>query len=102
PGRLYLSEFFTGLGWVLTKKLWGELEVKWPQCCQGFSWDLWLRHNANTKGRRTIIPDVSRTFHFGRKGSNVNNDFFYVLYFLHHSFNTNKYTQIADMHRMTE
>jgi hypothetical protein len=35
------------------------------------------REPANTRGRECIIPDVSRTFHFGRRGLNVNNDYFY-------------------------
>lgn len=28
---LYRSDFFPGLGWMLTKDLWNELEVKWPK-----------------------------------------------------------------------
>jgi hypothetical protein len=29
-GLLYRSNFFPGLGWMLTKKLWKELNSKWP------------------------------------------------------------------------
>eukprot|EP00123_Amoebidium_parasiticum_P016479 comp23449_c0_seq1/m.39126 comp23449_c0_seq1/g.39126 ORF comp23449_c0_seq1/g.39126 comp23449_c0_seq1/m.39126 type:complete len:757 (-) comp23449_c0_seq1:146-2416(-) len=100
PTKLYRSEFFPGLGWVLQKWIWNEIEPKWPECCQGFSWDLWLRHKLISKGRETIIPDVSRTFHFGRKGSNVNNDFFFILYFLRHSFNKDPYTRLANLDRL--
>ena len=28
---LFRSDFFPGLGWMLTKDLWNELEVKWPK-----------------------------------------------------------------------
>ena len=28
---LYRSDFFPGLGWMLTKTLWAELKPKWPQ-----------------------------------------------------------------------
>jgi hypothetical protein len=35
----------------------------------------------------TITPDVSRTFHFGRKGANVNNDGYYILYYHPHVVN---------------
>jgi len=28
--RLYRSDFFPGLGWMLNKKLWKELEPLWP------------------------------------------------------------------------
>lgn len=27
---LYRSDFFPGLGWMITKSLWDELEPKWP------------------------------------------------------------------------
>lgn len=27
---LYRTDFFPGLGWMLTKELWSELSVKWP------------------------------------------------------------------------
>lgn len=27
---LYRTDFFPGLGWMLTKSLWSELSVKWP------------------------------------------------------------------------
>lgn len=28
---LYRSDFFPGLGWMITKNLWEELEPKWPK-----------------------------------------------------------------------
>jgi alpha-1,3-mannosyl-glycoprotein beta-1,2-N-acetylglucosaminyltransferase len=28
---LYRSDFFPGLGWMLTKDLWQELSPKWPK-----------------------------------------------------------------------
>ena len=28
---LYRSDFFPGLGWMLTKQVWEELEPKWPK-----------------------------------------------------------------------
>jgi alpha-1,3-mannosyl-glycoprotein beta-1,2-N-acetylglucosaminyltransferase len=28
---LYRSDFFPGLGWMMTKELWDELEPKWPK-----------------------------------------------------------------------
>lgn len=31
PEQLYRSDFFPGLGWMLTKKLWSELCTKWPR-----------------------------------------------------------------------
>lgn len=28
---LYRSDFFPGLGWMITRELWDELEPKWPR-----------------------------------------------------------------------
>ena len=37
PKALYRSDFFPGLGWMLTKPTWIELSPKWPKaylyCC---------------------------------------------------------------------
>lgn len=34
--KLYRSDFFPGLGWMLTKELWFELEHKWPNALVDF------------------------------------------------------------------
>lgn len=31
PELLYRTDFFPGLGWMLSKNLWSELSVKWPK-----------------------------------------------------------------------
>ena len=63
--RLYRSDFFPGLGWMMTRAVWeGELAPKWPRAY----WDDWLREPKNRLGRHFIRPEVSRTFHFGRVG----------------------------------
>ena len=49
------------------------MEPKWPGNQTYCHWDIWLRKNENRKGRECIIPDISRTYHFGAKGSNTNN-----------------------------
>lgn len=61
---LYRSDFFPGLGWMMTRKLWNELSVKWPKAY----WDDWLREPKQRKGRQIIRPEVCRTLHFGVKG----------------------------------
>lgn len=30
-GTLYRSDFFPGLGWMLSKSIWDELSPKWPK-----------------------------------------------------------------------
>ena len=61
---LYRTDFFPGLGWLITKKIWKEMETKWPL---GF-WDDWLRAPLQRKNRVCIRPEISRTKTFGRIG----------------------------------
>lgn len=67
PEALYRSDFFPGLGWMLTKDLWQELSPKWPRAY----WDDWLRLNETRKGRQFIRPEVCRTYNFGEHGSSL-------------------------------
>uniref|UniRef100_A0A3B1JRJ3 Alpha-1,3-mannosyl-glycoprotein 2-beta-N-acetylglucosaminyltransferase n=1 Tax=Astyanax mexicanus TaxID=7994 RepID=A0A3B1JRJ3_ASTMX len=67
PGKadlLYRTDFFPGLGWMLLKEVWAELEPKWPKAF----WDDWMRHPEQRKERSCIRPEISRTITFGRKG----------------------------------
>ncbi|XP_076832611.1 alpha-1,3-mannosyl-glycoprotein 2-beta-N-acetylglucosaminyltransferase a [Brachyhypopomus gauderio] len=67
PGKssfLYRTDFFPGLGWMLLKELWLELEPKWPSSF----WDDWMRNPDQRKDRSCIRPEISRTLTFGRKG----------------------------------
>ena len=70
--RLLRSDFFPGLGWMMTGKLWQtELQHKWPP---GY-WDDWLRESTQRQDRHIIRPEVSRTFHFGVEGGASVNQF---------------------------
>ncbi|XP_030638228.1 alpha-1,3-mannosyl-glycoprotein 2-beta-N-acetylglucosaminyltransferase a [Chanos chanos] len=67
PGKasvLYRTDFFPGLGWMLLKDLWDELEPKWPASF----WDDWMRQPDQRKDRSCIRPEISRTLTFGRRG----------------------------------
>lgn len=64
PAAVYRSDFFPGLGWLMTRRLWAELGPKWPLAF----WDDWLREPANRRGRASIRPEVSRTYTYGVKG----------------------------------
>ncbi|XP_029299215.1 alpha-1,3-mannosyl-glycoprotein 2-beta-N-acetylglucosaminyltransferase b [Cottoperca gobio] len=61
---LYRTDFFPGLGWMMLKEMWDELEPKWPSAF----WDDWMRQPDQRKERSCIRPEVSRTITFGRKG----------------------------------
>lgn len=39
PHQFYRSDFFSGLGWMMTSRVWQELAPKWPATF----WDDWLR-----------------------------------------------------------
>lgn len=93
-----------GLGWVLRRSLYKEeLEPKWPTPekvpwqarvsasgsptdseslklrnlvhPQLWDWDMWMRMPEQRRGRECIIPDVSRSYHFGIVGLNMNGYF---------------------------
>ncbi|KAK8797387.1 hypothetical protein WA158_004595 [Blastocystis sp. Blastoise] len=64
PETLYRSDFFPGLGWLLTSRLWSEVGPIWPAAY----WDDWLRHPLRRQGRAVIRPEISRTYTFGKSG----------------------------------
>ncbi|CAO1306802.1 unnamed protein product [Diamesa hyperborea] len=71
PETLYRSDFFPGLGWMLSKELWDELSVKWPKAF----WDDWIRQPEQRKNRACIRPELPRTRTFGKIG--VSNGLFF-------------------------
>ncbi|KAL3285708.1 hypothetical protein HHI36_000238 [Cryptolaemus montrouzieri] len=71
PDLLYRTDFFPGLGWMLTKNTWLELYSKWPRAY----WDDWIRDPAQRRGRSCIRPEISRTRTFGKIG--VSNGLFF-------------------------
>lgn len=87
PKLLYRIETMPGLGWMLKRDLYKrELEPMWPSTERAHDWDMWIRMDAIRKGRECIIPDISRTYHFGSTGTNIN-AYFQNLYFSKHAFN---------------
>ncbi|VVB10208.1 unnamed protein product [Arabis nemorensis] len=56
PYALYRSDFFPGLGWMLTRSTWDELSPKLKE---------------NHKGRQFVRPEVCRTYNFGEHGSSL-------------------------------
>jgi alpha-1,3-mannosyl-glycoprotein beta-1,2-N-acetylglucosaminyltransferase len=72
PTRVLRSDFFPGLGWMMTRKLWvDELQSKWPKAY----WDDWLREPVQRENRKILRPEVCRTYHFGTSGGASNNQF---------------------------
>jgi len=75
PELVYRTDFFGGLGWMLSKKIWDEeFSSKWPTAF----WDDWIRNVEQRKGRQCIHPEVPRTSTFGKVG--VSNGQFFDQY----------------------
>ncbi|KAK7601264.1 hypothetical protein V9T40_008705 [Parthenolecanium corni] len=102
PSILHRVETMPGLGWLLKRSLFEEeLEPAWPTVDKSWDWDMWMRSAAVRKDRECIVPEVSRTYHFGSLGLNVNT-FFQDAYFKSHSFNVQPFVQLSnvtDLHK---
>ena len=62
---VYRSDFFPGLGWMLTASTWASLTAAWPVAF----WDDWMRMNTTRRGRQCLRPEVCRTYNIGRLGA---------------------------------
>lgn len=96
---LYRVETMPGLGWMLRRKLYKEeLESRWPTPDKQWDWDMWIRLPEVRRGRECIVPDVSRTFHFGSSGLNMNS-YFQDIYFKKHAFNMDPSARLGNVNR---
>ncbi|GMT33654.1 hypothetical protein PFISCL1PPCAC_24951, partial [Pristionchus fissidentatus] len=57
--KLWRTDFFPGLGWMLRAEVWNELREHWPDRY----WDDWMRSPSVRKGRSCVRPEISRTAH---------------------------------------
>ena len=99
PSAVYRVETMPGLGWMLRRGLYtGELEPRWPTPDKTWDWDMWMRLPEIRRGRECLIPDVSRTYHFGSSGLNMNT-YFHDIYFKKRSFNTVRDVELHNVDR---
>ncbi|XP_075912958.1 protein O-linked-mannose beta-1,2-N-acetylglucosaminyltransferase 1-like isoform X1 [Petromyzon marinus] len=99
---LYRVESMPGLGWVLSRSLYlDELQPAWPTPEKLWDWDVWMRMPQQRQGRECVIPDVSRTFHFGSLGVNMN-AFFQDAYFKKHKINTLPDVKLRHVERLKQ
>ncbi|RWS31306.1 hypothetical protein B4U80_07268 [Leptotrombidium deliense] len=97
PTLLYRVETMPGLGWMLKRSLYkDELESRWPTPEKLWDWDMWMRLPEIRKDRDCIVPDVSRTYHFGSSGLNMNS-YFHDTYFKKHAFNRVPNVQLRNL-----
>ena len=57
---------------------------------------MWTRSDPIRQNRECVIPDISRTFHFGARGLNMN-AYFQELYFKNHAINTRPNVKLKDV-----
>ena len=86
---------------MLTRKLWNELKDKWPSPKLNYDWDLWMRDGKIRDARECVIPDVSRTYHLGIKGVNMNRAF-HERYFENRALNQIDFVNLTDVDRLIE
>ncbi|KAF0293198.1 Protein O-linked-mannose beta-1,2-N-acetylglucosaminyltransferase 1 [Amphibalanus amphitrite] len=96
PAALYRVEHFPGLGWMMTRKSVQQLLDVWPTEGEGYDWDLWVRKDSNRLGRECVIPDVSRTYHFGISGSHASGAY-HALYYQDHAINQRPDVQLRNV-----
>lgn len=60
---------------------------------------MWMRHGMIRKSRECIIPDISRTYHFGSKGLNIN-PYFQELYFQSHKLQSKPNVKLKDIDKL--
>jgi hypothetical protein len=53
---VYRTDFFPGLGWMLTDELFAEVEPSWPDAY----WDEYMRRPDVRKGRHCLRPEINR------------------------------------------
>eukprot|EP00913_Durusdinium_trenchii_P034219 g32024.t1 len=82
--RLFRTDYFPGLGWMIQNTTWFSLRPSWPRY-PSTGWDHWLRHGGRQQlelaasaesggsgaARECVAPEVSRTHHFDQRGTNV-------------------------------
>ncbi|CAE7941015.1 Mgat1 [Symbiodinium necroappetens] len=68
--RLFRTDYFPGLGWMIRNSTWPMLRDSWP-AFPSTGWDHWMRHGSGLKPRDCIAPEAPRTRHVDSKGTNV-------------------------------
>jgi len=76
PELVHRTDFFPGLGWMLTRQFWLEISEKWPKAF----WDDWLRNVEQRKERSCIRPEISRTEMSSKGKMGVSNGQFFDTY----------------------
>ena len=94
--RLFRTDFFPGLGWMLRRQLWrDELSPRFPL----EHWDHWMRLRSTSQGRDCAAPLVSRNFNIGVSGANMESAQ-YAKYLKHMRYNTNPHARLVETEKL--
>eukprot|EP01006_Ploeotia_vitrea_P040814 TRINITY_DN66462_c7_g2_i2.p1 TRINITY_DN66462_c7_g2~~TRINITY_DN66462_c7_g2_i2.p1 ORF type:complete len:790 (+),score=421.03 TRINITY_DN66462_c7_g2_i2:26-2395(+) len=95
---LYRTEFFVGLGWLVSRKIYqSELERVWPNT----HWDHWMREPQRRKGRECVYPEVSRNYNIGVRSTHSDQSL-YDRYFAKIVLNEEADVDLGDTSRLVE
>jgi len=65
PKAVFRTDFFPGLGWMLTSDMWSEVQGHWAVAF----WDEFMRKPDTRKERQCLRPEISRSYTFGEEGT---------------------------------
>ncbi|XP_069158026.1 protein O-linked-mannose beta-1,2-N-acetylglucosaminyltransferase 1-like [Procambarus clarkii] len=99
PTLVLRVDTMAGLGWLLSRRVYEDVMPNWPPYDKLADWDMWLRLPENQKGRECLVPEVSRTFHFGVTGAHLT-AYFQSNYYAHTALNTAPDVTLRDLHRL--
>mmetsp|Transcript_3233 Transcript_3233/g.7252 ORF Transcript_3233/g.7252 Transcript_3233/m.7252 type:complete len:686 (-) Transcript_3233:248-2305(-) len=69
--RLFRTNFFPGLGWMIRREHWNDvLKPIWPNAPTN-GWDHWIRSIAEHESLGCIAPEVPRVEHVSKSGTNI-------------------------------
>ncbi|XP_066962133.1 protein O-linked-mannose beta-1,2-N-acetylglucosaminyltransferase 1-like [Macrobrachium rosenbergii] len=100
PTVVLRSETMAGLGWLLTRRIYEEIIVKWPAHDKFADWDMWMRLQDQRRGRECLLPEVPRTAHFGTHGAHLT-AYFQSKYFSQYAFNSQSNVTLQGLDRLS-
>ncbi|XP_047738841.1 protein O-linked-mannose beta-1,2-N-acetylglucosaminyltransferase 1 isoform X2 [Hyalella azteca] len=100
-GLLMRVETMVGNGWMLTRRIFQEVEGTWPMNVGEGDWDMWLRIDENAAQRECVIPAVSRVFHYGLTGAHVRGPMT-IAHFAGHLTTSQPNIWLKDTHKLVQ
>ncbi|KAK3865366.1 hypothetical protein Pcinc_029025 [Petrolisthes cinctipes] len=101
PYSLRRVETHSGYGWMITRPLFEEIYDQWPSPNEKHDWDVWLRSSAVRGSRECVVPDVSRTFHYGVSGEHIQGVLTHA-HFTAHVITATPAIRLQNVHRMMQ